>query len=298
VECGVGADVISSVDLRKSVWKQWQCSVCDGLPSAVLSVDTSGMSDELAKKIDAILLRLNALDTISKSVHALDARMTALEAIINRIAILETTTAELTQQNKSLVAETTKLTTTVQQLLARIDQLEIRTTQVEQYSRARNLLIKGVPSRDGENVMNIIMRTLQVLGVQARVIDGHRLSHTTVDSSIIAVFESKRARNEVLFARIKRKHLYVHEVLGDSIPSASEVSVTEHLCETVERLFWRAKQNASQLGFSQCFTYNGQVYFRQEKGAQKVLIGSQSDLLQKLQAAGKADIYVDRSRRR
>src|SRR5690606_8800909 len=155
------------------------------------------------------------------------------------------------------------------------------------------LLIKGVPQKEDEDLVELVTRTATILGVAGvRCLDAHRLSHTTQGYNIVAVMEAKHHKNEMIMKRIVRGELKVSELeIEGHYNNDPMITVTEHLCPTIDFLFRRAKANCKQLGYIQCFTTNGKIFFRKVEKGPKTLIASHDELNDFLLQAGKADAY-------
>ena len=165
---------------------------------------------------------------------------------------------------------------------------ELKADELEQHDRRQNLISKGVPQFQNENVTEIILSLASKLDVNLTANDisiAHRLpvkrprlnSESNVTnrrhSGIIVRFISRQKRNEMYSNRIKAKDISDFPVQG-----MNKLYVNENLTQRRKRLFWLARQKAKELDFKFIWTSNSQIFIREDEKADSLPIRTEYDL--------------------
>jgi hypothetical protein len=297
VLCALSLDD-SEVDLRTSLYRSWCCSNCRVSSTALTMSGVEGDDQEVTLQMLYKLMRSN------------EAKLNELDTKVSRLIQLEERVLNLEESNASLHNENQLLRSRLDDLETRVSTYEKKTHNLESSSRWRNLLLTGVPQTVDENALQIARKVSTILGcAQVRIDEAHRVAHDREGSNIVVVLRTHSERNQIVMARLKRKHLYVRELIpvtsheqsngaaGSEIDKVPEIGVFEQLTIDARNLLFRAKANAKQLSFAQCFSYNGNVFYRKEKSAPKIMVENQRALDNMLRQNRLVDVYVPKSRR-
>lgn len=265
----------------------WKCSGCRGaLDSSVLFDDDTTDASSSANPTNAQLYRLmsaiqsdlknlsSKYDEIIKSISFYGDKITDFECTLNSFGTK-------IKQVDSLVIENTKLRAELVNAVDRLDHLE-------QYSRYNNLIISGVPEREGENLPDIVSSISSCIKspIELSDIDAiHRLpqkqtlrndnkSHT---KAIIVKFVSRLTRDRVIgAARLYRRSANGHAL---SVPNVSDnVYINEHLTAKNMDLLMRVRNLAKEKTYKYVWTRNSTIYVRRDDRAKVLSIKSVADL--------------------
>src|SRR5690606_19946029 len=143
-------------------------------------------------------------------------------------------------------------------------EMQAQLSNMERYSRCRNLVIKGIPSTENEQTNNIVTKILVHLGIDAtNLVESHRLNSSKPHSNILAVMKSHSVKKDTLNNYFKKRTLTIGTVFDE--PNADpekRIYLFEHLTPSDQKLLFRMRANMHQLGYEQCFSSEGCVYIK------------------------------------
>lgn len=276
--CECGLEFHTSCCKIRSVNKQakltWRCEGCRqdsvSVSSQKSDLDNPTVMD-LLKSIQKELAESRASNTanfakIDKSIGAMH---NSLAAINNRLTDLE-------EKNTKLVKKCVDLEQVGVKLESRITILEREIVEIQQYSRNKNLEIRGVPMTQNENIYSILDRLGQIIGVQFNANEvsiAHRLP-TPRDSrynpSIIVQFISREVRQQWLVAA-RRKRPQTTDLAKSLRPGP--VFVGEHLTKHCKDLLKVAKSHVKEGKLAFAWTRDGKIFIKKtpQSPARRVL---------------------------
>ncbi|KAH9382495.1 hypothetical protein HPB48_010919 [Haemaphysalis longicornis] len=149
--------------------------------------------------------------------------------------------SQLEKENLELKVQNASLAQDCAQLKKDAAESEQRQTQLEQYSRNRNIEVKNVPFVKGEN----LAETLEKLGeaisepITPCDVDGcHRVpSKDSTCPHIIVQFHSRSKRDTVL-EKARKMRLSANDFgFTETTPEITPIYVNEHLCPQLKKLW-------------------------------------------------------------
>lgn len=158
---------------------------------------------------------------------------------------------------------------------------DARIDSLEQYGRRQNLEIVGIPSSNGENTTDIVMKVADLIDVKISPRDistSHRLKvkNKSQTPPIIVRFVSRDVRNEFYSKRKLIRNANLNEL---PVEGVEQVYINENLTSQRKRLFWSTKQKAKQAGFQYYWTSNGNIYARKSNDTLPIAINNNNDLV-------------------
>jgi cell division septum initiation protein DivIVA len=220
---------------------------------------TSHIAELLRSFKEEISRELGDIKQSSKAVEkSLDFLYEAIDDLKKSIVGLKTDNAELRQECAALKKENAGLR-------SEVAVLDLEVKDMQQYSRNRNVEIKGVPMTQGENVDAILEATAKAIGVdydkRRDISAAHRLQSNKRGGhpAIVVQFISRCTRADWL-AAAKRRRLdtkNLHPTL-----QSGPVFVNEHLTQHSKDLLWRAKNlvRENRIAFAWC--REGKIYIK------------------------------------
>lgn len=179
--------------------------------------------------------------------------------------------SELQEKNRSLESE-------CQQLRKQAADHEQRMVELEQYSRNRNIEIKGVPVAEGEslpNILDVIGRAVEEPITTDDVEICHRVPcKDTSQSNIIVQFRSRTKRNQVL-EKARKKRLSTAD-LGFS--QQAPIFLNDHLCPALKRLLGVAIARKKDSGWRFVWTRDGKIFGRKTESSRILRISCLTDV--------------------
>ncbi|KAH9371806.1 hypothetical protein HPB48_001405 [Haemaphysalis longicornis] len=186
---------------------------------------------------------------------------------------------ELAKVNKELKASNEKLAEECRALKKQASQLEDRVTTSEQYSRNRNLEIKGVPLTEDENICEIVRQignALEVLIEEGESEVCHRVpvKNPSAPPNIVVQFNSRTKRDAVL--KKAKKMRVSTEDLG--FTPTSPLYINEHRCPALKQLLGIAIARKKAKGWRSVWSCDGKILARKEESSPIVRIRNAQDV--------------------
>ena len=159
----------------------------------------------------------------------------------------------------------------------RLDDVEGRHDDLEQYTRKFNLVIHGISEREDEdNVENVIeLGKLLNVNLTRNDIDiVHRMNTKSKNQPrpIIVRFSSYNAKNQLYKARIKLRNLF-SQALGPG-----KIYINENLTSWRAELFREVRKVKKKYQNGKAWTVDGKIFFKPELTAKAQRIDSYEDL--------------------
>ncbi|KAH6946556.1 hypothetical protein HPB50_013971 [Hyalomma asiaticum] len=181
-------------------------------------------------------------------------------------------------ENNALKKENCVLQHKVSSLEKKLADCQSGLLQSEQYSRNRNLEIKGVTEKPNENLVEVLQKIGEVVGetVTAEDIDVcHRVRTKQAGQTNIIVQFQRRDKRDQLLQKSRKKRL-TNPSLG--LPTESPVFVNEHLCPEVKKMLGMAIARKREHSWKFVWTKNGTIHARRTETSPVVRIMRESDL--------------------
>lgn len=163
----------------------------------------------------------------------------------------------------------------------KIQHLEERLIKQEQYSRIKQIEIRGVQQTDAENTDAITIKVAEKLGVTVKKEDieiSHRLRPTkeSPNPAIIVAFSNRKVKNSILEARknceIQNKDVFGKEAID------SKIFVGESLSPFYKHLFWRTKTTAKAADYRYVWWNGTTISARKTETSSIIRIKKEEDL--------------------
>lgn len=262
----------------------WYCEKCrsENLNSSVITTDddVSGATLNYITKKDMqslintvkneILSELNTkFTTLLDSVNFCSNKITDFEANLKRV-------------NEKL-----KLIDTYKEendnLKIKINDLNKKICDMEDYSRRNNVEIQGVPEVRGENVVEIVDKIGKNIGVNCELsqIDAcHRVPSRNKErpKSIIVKFNSRLVKqNFVAAARVKRGSVTTSKLGYTSAPD-TPIYVTDHLTPMKKDLLFKTKKFCRDNDFKYVWVNDSKILIRKADNSRIIVIHNEEFL--------------------
>lgn len=175
-----------------------------------------------------------------------------------------------------------------EQLSNKIKSLEAYIDDMEQYSRANCLEINGVIEESNEDIIGVVKKIGETLGVQidSNGIDAcHRLGAKRSDRTrgIIVKFTRRVIKDEILSKRRARRNFNTKDI-GITDRPADVIYINENLTQARKRVFNAAREMKRKDMLKYVWVRNGKVLVRADEG-ERVVVLSTMEQVAKLESA-------------
>nr|XP_050031732.1 uncharacterized protein LOC126527937 [Dermacentor andersoni] len=182
------------------------------------------------------------------------------------------------KENAEIKAENACLTSECTLLKKRVLEAELRIVQLDQYSRNKNLEIKGVPTSQSENLSAILKKIGDVVSEPISENDVeicHRVpTRDSGQSNIVVQFRSRSKRDAVL-NKTRKKRLSATDL---GYTQSCAVFVNEHLCSELKKLLGMTIARKREKNWRFAWTRDGKIFARKSESCRSLQIMHVSDL--------------------
>lgn len=160
-----------------------------------------------------------------------------------------------------------------------VKSLENRINDIEQYSRIRNVEIKGVEEVRNENLKEIMTAISDKIGVrlESKDIEAiHRVNNRKEKEprDIIVQFKSREIKENLLLNRREKvKSNLVTKGKNDNM-----IYINEHLTQHNKLIFWEARQKCRENNYRYVWTKNGKIFVRKTENERAYRINNIEDI--------------------
>ncbi|KAH9364384.1 hypothetical protein HPB48_016251 [Haemaphysalis longicornis] len=190
------------------------------------------------------------------------------------------------KENKSLKKENEELRQRVYVLNRDLSECQTNLIKSEQYTRNKNLEVKGVIQEQSESIPEILKAIGKALGepiLPSDVDVCHRVpTKNKKESNIIVQFQRCEKRDKVL--EKSRKTKLTNEGIGLRLAESTSESedtpifVNEHLCPYLKKLLGMAVARKREHNWRYVWTKKGRIFARRTDSSDVVSIQHESDL--------------------
>lgn len=306
IEC-TGLSVNTYRRMSESKRNQWKCIDCRQGPTRTTAVvtDTPGVAGKKEKEGGATVGDEDSnQDCIEEDGKEGSSEKKEENMMGKIVSVKECILVEFNTNMKNMVEEMKDLKQTVQFLSDKYDKLldelknfkevkenyekiivktvslENRVNELEQYSRGKNLEIKGVEENVNENLKQVIINIATKMGdleIDERDIDiVHRVGSINNRSpkDIVVQFRDRSTRNKLL-AKKKVKIISTEITKGRS---DSQVYINEHLTQFNKQLFWETKMKSKVTNYKYIWVKDGKIFGRKDDNERVIRIRNEEDL--------------------
>jgi exosome complex exonuclease DIS3/RRP44 len=231
------SDKLSTLASKDFIESKFKEIITEKILSKKLKEVQSAIKAEVQKELENVNKRLKeVMDTVKT-------QEVIIEELRNKVSDLETKTETLGKQNETTVNKCEKLKEILYEREAKINSLDRRNNDLEQYSRRNNIRIYGLKDEKKETYFDTCQKVLSLmndkLGIKLRNGDvdiAHRIGKFSRDGNrpVICKFVQRFAKHDIIRSRRKLKgtHYVIREDLTninakllENVASHSKVKV-------------------------------------------------------------------------
>lgn len=179
--------------------------------------------------------------------------------------------------NVSLKEQNNELRSELGVMQKRLAEAESRLLLSEQYSRNKNIEIKGIEENANENVTDIVCKLGALADVPVTPDDieaCHRVPSKAKPNPIVVQFAKRQKRDDLI--EKARKIRLSNKDFGKS--SSSPVYVNDHLCPILKRLLGVTVAKKKVTGWKYVWTRGGKIYAKKSDDSATLIIRHEHDL--------------------
>lgn len=234
-------------------------------------------------------------DAMAVQFRVLGERITGLETSVNFVSGQCDDMLKLYSDTKASIAnlcdENKELREELNAVKARVKALEDAQARNEQWARAQNIEVVGVPEVRDESPVGVIVRIAAEVGISVQSSDiefAHRVQARRPPSSaaggasaglsraIVVRFRQRATKDTVVAAARKHRHITSKDIgIGGE---TRKIYVNEHLTRDNKQLLKQCKLKAAESNYKHVWTKNCRIYIRKTDTSPPIPIISALDL--------------------
>lgn len=227
--------------------------VLDLAPLAALVADVKSIKTELSGLKDSIEMAHDIINGFSEKVKSLESRVTGMEKVTDQIPILQDS----------------------------IDKLNRESQDRDQWARANNAEIIGIPQKKNENLYDIAQKIATLSNFTVRKEDINYIARIptripNADKPIIVAFNSRFTKEDFVATARKSKLLNISN-LGFS--ASANFYVNDHLTPSNKSLLSKARALAKENNFKYVWVKHCKIMAKRSDTASTFFIKCEKDLL-------------------
>lgn len=202
----------------------------------------------------------------------------SMEMINQCFEEMNATMKAIQKENADIKAQNACLLSECALLKKQVQANELKIVQLEQYSRNKNLEIKGIPMSQDESLPKILQNIGNAIDepiVQSDVEVCHRIpTKVSTQSNILVQFCSRSKRDAVL-EKARKKRLSTSDV---GFAQSAAVYINEHLCFELKKLLGMTIAKKKEKNWRFAWTKDGKIFARKTESSRALRIACVSDL--------------------
>lgn len=280
IKCTGGCDqmfhlncVKSDADVKiKRSTKDWKCNDCVKSSSLGSVRSTASAPDMLTKDFLVKVMEGFKKDIFTEMTSfkgEMNELSTSVQHISDKLDASNVLMEEIKRKFTELKKENSLLKADNEVLNKEVVDLRERMRNIEQYSRAKNIEISGLPVTRGENVRDLVADVGAALGVEElghNIAAAHRVPSFRNDRepAVIVQFITKDIKDQWVAKSRQKRSLTAREV-NASFP-VKRVFVNDHLSPENKQFLAGLKRKGRDLGFKFIWCRDGKFFVRKAEG--------------------------------
>jgi len=216
---------------------------------------------------------------IAISIEAINAKLSILPGLQSSLQFISDKFDEALKEIKALKEENIRLQGNNKILNAKVEALELKIDENEQATKTKNIEIKGIPYKNGENTEEICKTLLGMLNKETdqtfNDIEACHRQHTKSEKSNIIVRLKNTKTKDSILKESKKQKLSIKSL---GFQNDSPIFINEELTARRKELFYLALQKKRELKWKFLWSANGRILMRKTDSSKINPISVKQDL--------------------
>lgn len=266
---------------RKNTWRCPGCKSKDHSPQTSHTSQGPALSlESLQRDIKAILLKLSPLAGLAEDVKGIKAEISNMQSSLNMAHELISDFSSNIKALDSRIRDVEESIQVIPSLQAEVARINQELCEKEQWARASNVEIKGIPAEKSENLFVIVSKVAAAVDCPLKKEDINFVTRVpsrkpNAPKPIILCFNNRYKKEEFIAASRKLKTLKPDE-LGFS--TDGRIFVNDHLTVQNKNLLSKAKTLAKESNFQFIWVKHCKIMARKSPTSPILTIKTEKDL--------------------
>lgn len=260
----------------------WRCPKCKSSlsPSPAPTSPTPSQLDKMQEQLNKIILQLAPLAALMEDVKMIKSDISDLKESLDMAHGLINNFSSSIKSLETRVSVIEKVANVTPTLQAEISRLNREIDDRDQWARANNVEIRGIPQKNSENLYDIALKigSLCDFPIKKEEINYVARIPTRVPNAekpIIMSLNNRYTKEELVASARKSKKLNL-PAMGFSTPG--NIYINDHLTQRNKALLSKAKSLAKEMNFQYIWVKHSKIMARKSDTSPIFFIKSESDL--------------------
>ncbi|KAJ0173824.1 hypothetical protein K1T71_006696 [Dendrolimus kikuchii] len=265
---------------RKNAWK---CSKCKCSPCATPGTVSPqpNQLDKIQSQLSAIALQLAPLPTLFEDVKTIKSEVSGLSDSLEMAHELIGKFSESVKIVEQRVEKVEQVIKDIPNLHAEVSKLKQELDERDQWARANNVEIRGIPFKKNENLYDYVKNIGKFINVVTNNDDINYIARIptripNTEKPIIVAFNNRYKKEEFVTLSRKGKNLNLGNI---GLPGNQAIYVNDHLTQRNKNLLNKAKNLAKENNFKYIWVRHSKIMARKSDTSPVFFIKSENDLL-------------------
>lgn len=267
-------------DVRKNAWRCPKCKSSSS-PSPLAVSPSPSQLDKMQEQLNKISLDLAPLAVLVDDVKSIKLELSGLK---DSIELAHDTISSFSEKVKSLESKVTtmeKMADQIPILQDAIEKLNQESRDRDQWARANNAEIIGIPQKKDENLYDIAQKIGNLCNIAVRKEDINYIARIptripNVHKPIVVAFNSRYTKEEFVASARKSKSLNISNI---GFSTTANFYVNDHLTTTNKSLLSKARAFAKENNFKYIWVKHCKIMAKGSETASTFFIKCEKDFL-------------------
>lgn len=264
---------------RKNTWRCTKCKP-SSLPAPATKSPLPSQWEQIQEDLTKIAHDLAPLATLVEDVKQIKNEITSLRESLDMAHELMGSFSTKMNSLENRILETEKAVCDVQGLRTEVERLKLDLQIKDQWARANNVEIRGIPQRNTENLYQIVQKIGTITGFPFKKEETNYIARIPTRSpnkvkSIIVAFNCRYTKEEFVAAARKKKQL---PLSGLGFQSENNFYINDHLTQANKILLNKARTLAKERNFQYIWVKHCKIMARRTDTSPIFFIKNEKDL--------------------
>lgn len=265
---------------RKNTWRCPKCKLSLSPSPGVISPKPCQL-DKIQDQLNKIALQLEPLQLLVEDVKYIKTELSELKESQEMTQQLLSAVTGKVETLETRVIALEKTANEVPVLQAEIARLNLELENRDQWSRANNIEIRGVPQKNKENLYEIVQKISQLCNISIKKEAINYIARiptrvTNREKSIVISFHGRYLKEEFLALARKSNQLILSNL---GFTSYEKFFINDHLTQRNKTLLSKAKSLAKDKNFKYIWVKHCKIMARKSDSSPIFFIRNENDLL-------------------
>lgn len=271
-------------DRKKNTWRCPKCKVSPSVsPAPSITYSDPQIPNQLVRmqeQLNEILVQLASLPILSQDLKIIKDDLSDLKQSVEMAHQRTDKLHDSVQLLETKVKNVEKISSDIPILQKEIARLNSELEERDQWARANNVEIKGIPQKKDENLYSLVQSISNYVNFPIKKEDINYIARVptrlpNMAKPIIICFNNRYVKED-LVAVARKRNLNISDI---GYSSSSTFYINDHLTQHSKSLLSKAKSRAKEVGFKYIWVKHSKIMARKTDSSPVFFIKNEKDLV-------------------